>query len=306
MPHFARLIPSPTAKQPMTASAPARPQPRRAGTPRDARWHALQLRAAKIAEPAPAPSAPSRSPLPAALKAGVERLSGIAMDDVRVHRNSAEPARLGALAYAHGSDIHLGPGQEQHLPHEAWHVVQQKQGRVAPTAQLKAGVAVNDDQALEREADAMGTRALATGAETPLQARTSVSPSPPAAGVVQRLKVMGTQVASIVSADTHAKHVKATNQQAAAAKDNYGSTTYVTSDATITAVLDPINWDFRAVQSTYKNFYRNVTVSVYAKTGEQDAGKPVARTINEQSTRCQIGVTKSRSGIIRVTHFQSA
>ena len=29
-----------------------------------------------------------------------------------------------ALAYAQGSDIHLAPGQEQHLPHEAWHVVQ--------------------------------------------------------------------------------------------------------------------------------------------------------------------------------------
>jgi hypothetical protein len=27
------------------------------------------------------------------------------------------------------------PGQEQHLPHEAWHVVQQKQGRVKPTGQ---------------------------------------------------------------------------------------------------------------------------------------------------------------------------
>jgi len=49
----------------------------------------------------------------------------------------SEPAKLGALAYARGSDIHLGPGQEQHLAHEAWHVVQQKQGRVAATAQLK-------------------------------------------------------------------------------------------------------------------------------------------------------------------------
>ncbi len=68
--------------------------------------------------------------LPEPLKTGVERLSGFAMDDVRVHRNSAEPAKLGALAYTQGTEIHLGPGQEQHLPHEAWHVVQQKQGRV--------------------------------------------------------------------------------------------------------------------------------------------------------------------------------
>ncbi|MEM7041075.1 MAG: DUF4157 domain-containing protein [Bacteroidota bacterium] len=35
-----------------------------------------------------------------------------------------------AHAYDQGTDIHIGPGQEKHLPHEAWHVVQQKQGRV--------------------------------------------------------------------------------------------------------------------------------------------------------------------------------
>ncbi|MEL6127089.1 MAG: DUF4157 domain-containing protein, partial [Pseudomonadota bacterium] len=37
------------------------------------------------------------------------------------------------MAYAQGSNIHLGPGQDQHLPHEAWHVVQQRQGRVPTT-----------------------------------------------------------------------------------------------------------------------------------------------------------------------------
>jgi hypothetical protein len=26
------------------------------------------------------------------------------------------------------ADIHIGPGQEKHLAHEAWHTVQQKQG----------------------------------------------------------------------------------------------------------------------------------------------------------------------------------
>jgi hypothetical protein len=64
-----------------------------------------------------------------------------------------------AHAYAQGSQIHLGPGQEQHLPHEAWHVVQQAQGRVKPTMQMK-GIAVNDDAGLEKEADVMGAKAL--------------------------------------------------------------------------------------------------------------------------------------------------
>jgi hypothetical protein len=81
------------------------------------------------------------------------------MSNVRVHANSARPAQLNALAYAQGNEIHLGPGQEAHLPHEAWHVVQQRQGRVKPTAQL-AGTAINDDAGLEREADLMGQRAL--------------------------------------------------------------------------------------------------------------------------------------------------
>jgi hypothetical protein len=65
-----------------------------------------------------------------------------------------------SLAYAQGTDIHLGPGQEKHLPHEAWHVVQQKQGRVKPTMQLKGKVNINDDAGLEKEADVMGAEAL--------------------------------------------------------------------------------------------------------------------------------------------------
>jgi len=98
--------------------------------------------------------------LPDQLKSGIESLSGLSMDHVRVHYNSSQPAQLNALAYAQGSDIHLAPGQERHLPHEAWHVVQQALGRVRPTMQMAGGVAVNDDAGLEREADEMGARAL--------------------------------------------------------------------------------------------------------------------------------------------------
>lgn len=107
--------------------------------------------------------APNRTGLPDTLKAGVEALSGMSLDHVRVHRNSDKPAQLAAHAYAQGADIHLAPGQERHLPHEAWHVVQQARGRVRPTMQLKAGVPVNDDAGLEGEADVMGARAMAVG-----------------------------------------------------------------------------------------------------------------------------------------------
>ena len=104
-------------------------------------------------------TAENRTGMPDQLKNGLEQMSGFDLSGVRVHRNSSKPAQLNALAYAQGQEIHLGPGQEQHLPHEAWHVVQQMQGRVKPTMKLD-GVGINDDVALEREADVMGAKVL--------------------------------------------------------------------------------------------------------------------------------------------------
>ena len=98
--------------------------------------------------------------MPNQLKSGIEGLSGVDVSDVKVHYNSSKPAQLNAHAYAQGSNIHIGPGQEKHLPHEAWHTVQQKQGRVQATTQMKENVQVNDDPSLENEADVMGAKAL--------------------------------------------------------------------------------------------------------------------------------------------------
>jgi len=125
------------------------------------RMQALQD-AAQAARTVQRQPAPNRTGLPDGLKAGVESLSGLSMDHVRVHYNSAQPAQLKAHAFAQGADIHIAPGQEKHLPHEAWHVVQQAQGRVRPTMQMKGSVAVNDDAGLEREADVMGAKAART------------------------------------------------------------------------------------------------------------------------------------------------
>ena len=77
------------------------------------------------------PGMPNRTGLPDSLKAGIENLSGISMDYVRA----------------------------KHLPHEAWHVVQQKQGRVMPTMKF-GGNFINDNPVLEREADYMGAKAV--------------------------------------------------------------------------------------------------------------------------------------------------
>jgi hypothetical protein len=105
----------------------------------------------------------NKTGLPDELKTGMEALSGISLDDVKVHYNSSLPATVNALAYAKGTDIHIGSGQKKHLAHEAWHVVQQKQGRVKATMQMMGGMNINDDDNLEKEADVMGKNASELG-----------------------------------------------------------------------------------------------------------------------------------------------
>lgn len=120
------------------------------------------------------PIAPSRSEqaerprgprqgLPDAVKSGIEALSGVSLDHVRVHYDSPQPARLNADAFARRGEIHLAPGQDRYLAHEAWHIVQQAQGRVKPTTRLADSAWSNEDARLEREADAMGASALMGG-----------------------------------------------------------------------------------------------------------------------------------------------
>ncbi len=129
--------------------------------------------------------------LPGDLKAGIESLSGIDMGDVNVHYNSPEPAQLQAHAYAQGNDIHLAPSQERHLPHEAWHMVQQKQGRVQATVQMKTGVAVNDDASLEHEADVMGAKALETSSRVGRDGVADAAAADPGSAAVQKKAAAG-------------------------------------------------------------------------------------------------------------------
>jgi hypothetical protein len=135
--------------------AATRGLPSRVAAPPAGLGAAMQLSSLPLKAP------PNRTGLPDHLKTATESLSGLSLDDVRVRYNSPEAAPLQAAAFARGREIHLAPGQERHLPHETWHVVQQKQGRVRPTLQLRGGVPANDDRGLEREADVMGARAAA-------------------------------------------------------------------------------------------------------------------------------------------------
>ena len=104
---------------------------------------------------APVQKQENKTGLPDSLKSGMENLSGMSLDHVKVNYNSSKPASVQAHAYTQGSDIHVAPGQEKHVPHELGHVVQQAQGRVKPTTTV-AGMPVNDDTGLENEATKMG------------------------------------------------------------------------------------------------------------------------------------------------------
>jgi hypothetical protein len=103
--------------------------------------------------------------MPEDVRAKMEAAFGVDFSPVRIHEGPHAQA-VGALAYTQGTDIHFAPGQYQPtsrrgqelLGHELTHVVQQSQGRVRATTQAYR-VDINDDTALEREADEMGAKA---------------------------------------------------------------------------------------------------------------------------------------------------
>ena len=161
----ARNCQAPTSAISVQASAPLqRLQGFANASPRLAQLQRLRTLAAGATQGLSQRQSPNpHNSLPEGLQRGIEILSGLTMDHVRVHYDSPMPAQFHALAYAQGSNIHLGPGQDKHLPHEAWHLVQQAQGRVRPTLQVNGNVPVNDDPQLEREADQLGARALRIG-----------------------------------------------------------------------------------------------------------------------------------------------
>lgn len=173
--------------------------------------------------------------MPDSLKSGIETLSGIGLDDLTVHYSSSEPAQLQSLAYAQGSDIYVGPGQERHLPHEAWHVVQQRQGRVQPTVNLE-GAEINDDPALEQEADVMGARAL----QMPVQNAAPIETRP--GRVAQRKPVIQMAITGVTQIGVADIAQSKTNRCWAAAgwciHQHAGGTAYTTEKAFVTAKGD--------------------------------------------------------------------
>lgn len=115
--------------------------------------------------PLPVQRKENQTGLPDHVKERMESSFNTDFSDIRVHADSQKAPQVGALAYTQGSDIHFAPGQFspesgpgwQLLGHELAHVVQQRQGRVRETTEVN-GMPVNDNAALEKEADILGSK----------------------------------------------------------------------------------------------------------------------------------------------------
>ncbi len=107
------------------------------------------------------------SGIPASVQSKMENTLNTDLSGVSVHPNSSQATGVGALAYTQGSDIHVAPGHyspntsagKQLLGHELAHVAQQMAGRVQPTGEV-GGLPLNDNPALEAEADSLGAKAV--------------------------------------------------------------------------------------------------------------------------------------------------
>lgn len=151
--------------------------------------------AAAKAAPAPAttPAKPARKRIegmPEALQEHLEATFGQDFSDIKVHTNSSQASKAGALAFARGREVHFAPGQfqpdtpqgRQLIGHEFAHLVQQGAQQVkANTA--AGGMPVNDDPALEAAADAMGARFAKM--EPAQEGGSALSPLAAEAGVMQ-------------------------------------------------------------------------------------------------------------------------
>lgn len=111
------------------------------------------------------PSTRNRTGLPEAAKSGIELLSGISMDDVRVHYNSERAADLASRPRAEcRHPCRTRPGAAR-LPRSLARCSAGSGAYHAHEAD-KRGAPVNEDESLEHDADVMGARAIGSGAHS--------------------------------------------------------------------------------------------------------------------------------------------
>ena len=248
--------------------------------------------------------------LPNTLRNGLEGLSGIDLTSLRVHRESPNPILYNALAYTRGTDIYLGPGQSQHLPHEAWHAVQQLQGRVAPLRTMPStpaasalnlstkgqAVTLNDDISLEKEADVMGEKARhhrGGSPETLLQAKRFGDEQAP---VQRRLIATGSDVDAFIDLAEPASGLDLEHDSASNEINDVASLLVGASSASFSSILTNVMGDI--TQDAEVNFGRQQAgVGIGAYPG---AGSRIQRIDMDDIEAVE--ATAPGSGIAKLAH----
>ena len=135
-----------------------------------------------------------------------------------------------------------------HLPHEAWHVVQQKQGRVKPMLQAK-GLPINTERQLEKEADTQGALAV-TRIPTTVQRKefsasysaagnSSFIPFRPVSGVVQ-LQTMTVVENANIKKDTGENYQTHTKRAISAVATDPFKTKHIRNNVTVAAAKQAV------------------------------------------------------------------
>lgn len=147
--------------------------------------------------------------IPAPLRTQMERAFNANFANVKLHEGN-HVGSVGAIAYTQGNHIHFAPGQfnpdtrsgQALLGHELAHVMQQRQGRVKPTTQVN-GLPVNDQTALEQEADTLGQKAAQM--KTPATLQREETPNQPTNYQITapRASDAGYQEITAVNQETH-------------------------------------------------------------------------------------------------------
>ena len=266
----------------------------------------------------------NKTGLPGNLRAGLENLSGMTMDHVKVHYNSPKPSQLNALAYTQGKDIHVAPGQERHLPHEGWHVVQQAQGRVKPTMQM-AGTKINAEAGLEKEADVMGGKALSVGRRVAQRTGRDVGgimvPRPVYScgslnqysrlQSIQMMRRRGVPLSAVLRAQTLNDHVAGNEREerAICTRRGVGQWSMVSGLKKLRGPVNAHSHNFLqapTVRSPVKIIDANIKNNVWTVRAHRGTGALILNRRHQNALcRCQIGVRKTVADQIQIMHFRN-
>jgi hypothetical protein len=135
--------------------------------------------------------------------------------------------------------------------------------------------------------------------------------SEPGAVPLQRMSVRNAPTGSVVSGTTRTRHVEPNPvAQQTAAVAGFGSRTFVAADADLTGPVDLDAHNFAQPQNqrgARVDIQAQVTIDQYDKIPPFPVGLQANQPVNHTPatpTNCEIGVEKTGTDILEITHFK--